>query len=860
MKIASEYNPHPIEEEVQKYWDKSDSFRVTEDPNKEKFYCLTMLPYPSGRLHIGHLRVYTIGDILARFHRMEGKCVLHPMGWDAFGLPAENAAIKHKKSPRDWTYSNISYMKAQLKRLGYCYDWQREFATCDASYYKWEQWFFLRMYEKGLVYRKNAVVNWDPVDQTVLANEQVIDGKGWRSGAEVQQKEIPHWFMKITAYADELLEDIKQLDDWPSQVKLMQEHWIGKSRGLRINFTLEEAALAVDSSLESDTEAQGASATSARGKDAEIAVFTTRPDTLLGVTFLSIAPEHPLVSEWAKRHKDIAEFVNNYRNSVMSAEERSRSKNGIKTPYKARHPLSGEDVDIWIGDYVLMSYGSGIVMGVPAHDQRDWEFSKLHGLPIKQVIAAADSTTQCNLDKEAYETKGVNVNSAELDGLDFAQSYAAVKRKLAELGKGEEEINYRLRDWGVSRQRFWGCPVPIIHCEKCGEVVVPDKDLPVELPTDVTLSGGSSPLRNVEEFFNCKCPKCGGKAQRDTDTFDTFVDSSWYYARYTCADCDSAMLDERGAYWLPVDQYIGGVEHAILHLLYSRFFYKCMDDILNTKEKKVTKGREPFLRLLAQGMVLKDGKAMSKSLGNVVEPQGLVDMYGADTLRLYILFAAPPEAALDWLDTAAEGSFRFLKRFWRLAYELQDDESTFSATDLMNLSSEQQALYSKLNATIIKVRDDVLRRQSFNTAIAAMMELVNAIRSFMQLADTQGDVSSSNNVNRQLCRHAVHCLILLLAPITPHICHHLWQKYGDGTPLMDNALPLADENALISDKFILVIQVNGKRRADLEMDIGRAQDEVEKAAAQEVMKFLEGKKIIKTIYVKDKLVNFVVAG
>lgn len=848
MRLTTEYNPHQIELQAQEYWEQNDSFLVKEDPDVQKYYCLTMLPYPSGRLHIGHLRVYTIGDLLARFNRMEGKRVLHPMGWDAFGLPAENAAIKHKKSPSDWTYSNISYMKDQLKRLGYSYDWSREFATCDSTYYKWEQWFFLQMYKKGLVYRKNAVVNWDPVDKTVLANEQVIDGKGWRSGAEVQQKEIPHWFMKITAYADELLDCIQQLDEWPSQVKIMQENWIGRSRGLKVAFTLEEAAL----DFEPDTQTENKNNASLRDKYSKIEVFTTRPDTLLGVTFLSIAPEHPLVSQWCKKHKDISDFVNNYKNSVMGVEERSRSKNGIRTPYKARHPLSEEYVDIWIGDYVLMGYGTGIVMGVPAHDQRDWEFAKLHNLPIKQVICSKDNQENIDITEEAFESKGICINSGDLDGLDFVESYKEVKHKLEQLGKGREDINYRLRDWGISRQRFWGCPVPIIHCDKCNEVPVPDKDLPVELPTNLTLSGGGSPLRNVAEFFNCICPKCGGKAQRDTDTFDTFIDSSWYYARYTCTDCDDAMLDQRGAYWLPVDQYIGGVEHAILHLLYSRFFYKCMDDILNTKEKKFTKGREPFLRLLAQGMVLKDGKAMSKSLGNIVEPQGLIEQYGADTLRLYILFAAPPEYALDWSDTAVEGSFRFLKRFWRLAYELQDGKSDFS-TD--NLTEEQKKLYRKLHSTIAKTRDDIVRRQSFNTAIASIMELVNAVRSHLQI--TEG--KTQNPADRSLCRHVVSCLILLLAPITPHLCHHLWQKYGDDTLIMDTPLPLVDESALVSEEVTLIIQINGKKRADTQIVIDSSRQDIESLAAEKVAKYISDKKILKTIFVKNKLINFVVA-
>ena len=834
MKLSVAYEPQNIEDKVQQYWDQQDSFRATEDPNKEKFYCLTMLPYPSGKLHIGHVRVYTIGDLLARYHRMCGKNVLHPMGWDAFGLPAENAAIKNKESPAKWTKSNIEYMKKQLQRLGYSYDWEREFATCDASYYRWEQWFFLRMLEKGLVYRKNAMVNWDPVDQTVLANEQVIDGKGWRSGAEVERKEIPHWFMKTTAYADELLEALDGLEAWPQQVKTMQSNWIGKSRGLCLSFSMDE---------------QAAKDGGAAAGNAEMEVFTTRPDTIYGVTFLSIAPEHPLVAAWAKQHKDLAKFVEECgKSTVAGAAQRTKEKKGIKTPYTATNPLNGEAVEIWIGDYVLMDYGTGVVMGVPGHDQRDWEFAKQYKLPIKQVIAPAPgaNSSGCDIEKEAYTEKGVNVNCADwLNGLDFDKSYATIKKKLEGMNKGKEEINYRLLDWGISRQRFWGCPVPIIHCDKCGEVPVPDEDLPVKLPENVKLSGGASPLQQVEEFVNCKCPKCDAPAKRDTDTFDTFVDSSWYYARYCCADSDKAMLDERAKYWLPVDQYIGGVEHAILHLLYSRFFYKCMDDILNQDGNQVTQGREPFLRLLAQGMVLKDGKAMSKSLGNVVEPYTLIDKYGADTLRLYILFAAPPEYALDWSDSAVEGSARFLKRFWQLAYELQDAPKEFSQDAF---SASDKALYTKLQSSLAKYHDDVSRRHNFNTAIAALMELSNALRANLREKDH----------NKGLCRHVLFNLILMLAPIAPHVCQELWEVYGTGTALMDTAIPSSDGAAPVEEEMLIVVQVNGKKRAELSCPVDSPQPQVEEQAATAADKFLGGKEVVKAIYVKAKLVNFVV--
>ena len=818
------YDPQELEPQVQQFWQAEDLFRVTEDPTKEKYYCLAMLPYPSGQLHMGHVRNYTIVDALARFHRMAGKNVLHPMGWDAFGLPAENAAIQNKTPPAKWTYTNINYMRQQLKRLGYAYDWSREFASCDPKYYRWEQWFFLRMYERGLVYRKNAWVNWDPVDKTVLANEQVIDGKGWRSGAEVERRSIPHWFMKITAYAEELLADLDTLTDWPERVKIMQRNWIGRSRGLQIEFAL---------------------ATEPTAKT--ISVFTTRPDTLFGVTFLSLSVDHPLTLRWTKENTALASFVTRIRNARPDPTQ--TDKNGMATGQHALHPLTGEAIPIWVADYVLTEYGGGAVMGVPAHDQRDWEFARKYDLAIKQVIAPRDKELKVDLAADAFEAKGLTINSAPYDGLEFEAMFTAMKHELTKRKAGREGINYRLKDWGISRQRFWGCPVPIIHCPTCGEQPVPDDQLPVTLPEDIPLMGGDSPLRKVKAFYECTCPQCGGQARRDTDTFDTFIDSSWYYARYTCTDCDSAMLDDRGAYWLPVDQYVGGVEHAILHLLYARFFYKCMDDILNT-QKKVMRGREPFVRMLAQGMVLKKGKAMSKSKQNIVDPQPLIDQYGADTLRLYMLFAAPPRQAFEWTDSAVNGAHRFLNKFWRLATIYAQAPKEYDKTQL---NDRQQFLFTKMHATINKVKHDLGARHNFNTAIAAMMELTNT------LMDVLGDAPTTS-IARALGRDCIRNLILLLAPIAPHICQGLWPFFADEDRfLMDAPLPVVDEDALRRRGFTFIVQVNGKRRGQIEASEGEAQAELTRRALNEVTKYLNGQDPLKTIFVPRRLVNFVVA-
>ena len=640
MKTINEnYPAQDVEVAAQAYWDDHDCFKVTEDPNKEKFYCLSMFPYPSGHLHMGHVRNYTIGDVISRFQRMLGKNVLQPMGWDAFGLPAENAAMKNNAAPAEWTYGNIDYMREQLQRLGYAYDWSREVATCHPDYYRWEQWFFTRLFEQGLVYKKEAEVNWDPVDQTVLANEQVVDGRGWRSGALVERRKIPQWFIKITDFGDELLEDLNKLDGWPDKVKTMQANWIGRSEGVELDFTVQDEA------------------------DAELgtlSVYTTRPDTLMGVSYVAVAAQHPLALKAAEGNPALQKFIAEQSNvKVAEADMATMEKLGMDTGRLAIHPLTNDTVPIFVANFVLMNYGSGAVMAVPGHDQRDWEFAQKYSLPIHQVIAPA-AGNECDLSSAAYTEKGTLINSAEFDGLDFEQAVAAIEAKLSGMGRGKKTVNFRLRDWGVSRQRYWGAPIPIIHCDACGAVPVPDDQLPVRLPEDIKMDDGGSPLGKLAEFVNTECPRCKSPAKRETDTFDTFMESSWYYARYACRDQDSAMLDERADYWLPVDQYIGGIEHAILHLLYARFFHKLM------RNAGLVTTDEPFAQLLTQGMVLKDGTKMSKSKGNTVDPLPLIERYGADTVRMFTMFAAPPEQSLEWSDSGVEGSHRFLKRLWRI--------------------------------------------------------------------------------------------------------------------------------------------------------------------------------------------------
>jgi len=812
------YHPETVEKTAREYWEKSGCFEVGEDADKEKFYCLTMFPYPSGKLHMGHVRVFTISDVIARYHRMQGKHVLQPMGWDAFGMPAENAAIKRGVPPAKWTYENIEDMRGQMKRLGYAYDWTREITTCDPAYYRWEQWLFVRMFEKGLVYRKNSIVNWDPVDKTVLANEQVIDGRGWRSDALVERREIPQWFMKITAYADELLEELDRMPGWPDSVKTMQRNWIGRSEGVELSFDVA-------------------------GEDEPLTVFTTRPDTLFGVTYMAVAAEHPLAEKAAASNPEIAAFILECKKmDAAEATLETMEKKGLPLGIAAIHPLSGEEVPLWVANFVLMSYGTGAVMAVPGHDERDWEFAKKHGLPITQVIAPADGT-EINIDEAVFVDKGVLVNSGKFDGLNYEDAFNAISDYFEKSGSGRRKVNYRLRDWGVSRQRYWGTPIPIIYCDDCGAVPVPEDELPVVLPEDVEFTGHGSPLKDIPEFINAPCPKCGKDARRETDTFDTFVESSWYFARYACPDNDQSMLDERTAYWAPVDQYTGGVEHAILHLLYSRFLQRVMRD------EGLSKDSEPFLNLLTQGMVLKDGAKMSKNKGNTVDPQELIAKYGADTVRLFMMFAAPPEQALEWSDDGVQGSFRFLKRFWA-AVQASTEGGAVVELNVDSLDANQKDLRRKTHQTIAKISDDIGRRYTFNTAIAASMELLNAVNRFDDATDT----------GRAIVNEALESVVLMLSPMVPHICHALWATLGHETALIDELWPQVDTSALQADEVEIVVQVNGKVRARILAATDADNDSVAALALadENVQRFIADGTIRKTIVVPGRLVNIVV--
>jgi leucyl-tRNA synthetase len=740
------------------------------------------------------------------------------MGWDAFGLPAEGAAMKNRMPPAQWTYDNIDYMRGQLKRLGFGYDWRRELATCRPEYYRWEQWFFTKLFEQGLVYNKKATVNWDPVDQTVLANEQVIDGRGWRSGAPVERREIPQWFLRITAYADELLADLERLDGWPDQVRTMQQNWIGRSEGVELEFAVE-------------------------GRVEPLTVFTTRPDTLMGVTYLAVAPEHPLAHSAAAERPELAAFIEACRNTkVAEAELATLEKQGMDTGFRAVHPITGRTVPVWTANFVLMEYGAGAVMAVPAHDQRDWEFAKAYDLAIEPVVFPADGPDP-DLETGAFEEKGVLRNSGAFDGLSSRDAFRAIAEHLERDGKGRITINYRLRDWGVSRQRYWGCPIPIVHCPGCGAVPVPEDQLPVVLPEDVAFEGTGSLLKKLPEFYQTRCPKCGGEAERETDTFDTFFESSWYYARYACSDNDQAMLDERADHWLPVDQYVGGIEHAVLHLLYARFFHKLMRD------QGLVNSDEPFTRLLTQGMVLKDGAKMSKSKGNTVDPQELIDQYGADTVRLFTMFAAPPEQSLEWSDSAVEGAFRFLKRLWKAVY----DHVTGGAAPVLQraaLNDAQRALRRKLHLTIQKVSDDMAKRYTFNTAIAANMELLNETTRFADDSDE----------GRALMQEVLEGIVLMLAPIVPHVAHHLWQALGHLEAVVDHPWPEADRTALVQDTVELVVQVNGKVRGRVSVAADAEQDAIVAVALADpnVHKFVGDKPLRKVIVVPGRLVNLVV--
>jgi len=859
--MQENYKPLAIEQEVQAAWDASGVFNVSESSTQDKYYCLSMFPYPSGKLHMGHVRNYTIGDVISRYQRMLGKNVLQPMGWDAFGLPAENAAMQHGVHPADWTYSNIDYMRDQLKRLGFGYDWGRELATCNPHYYKWEQWFFLKLLEKGLVYKKTAPVNWCPHDMTVLANEQVIDGCCWRCDTQVERKEIAQWFLKITAYADELLASLETLDGWPEQVKTMQSNWIGKSHGVRFAFPYE-----LD------------------GKQELLWVYTTRADTIMGVTFCAVAAAHPLALHAAKTNPELAAFLLECEHSgTAEADMATMEKKGMDTGIFVTHPLTNERIPVWVGNYVLMSYGEGAVMAVPAHDERDFYFAHKYGLPIIQVLhnkiiglgseasegfgdgsgyggghaggaGYGDGSGSGDLDtpfeqklwQHWYAAKGdfmVLINSSKYNGLYSQDAVDAIAADLKAKGLGDKQENFRLRDWGVSRQRYWGAPIPVIYCDDCGTVPVPEKDLPVELPRDVVLDGSQSPLVAHPTFSHTTCPSCGKAARRETDTFDTFMESSWYFARFA-GNNPNSMIDESAKYWLPVDHYIGGIEHAILHLLYARFYTKLLRD------EGLVVCDEPFKKLLTQGMVLKDGSKMSKSKGNTVDPQGLIDQYGADTVRLFIMFAAPPEQSLEWSDSGVEGAFRFLKRLWKQAYQHCEAGGSKVALDRQALTEQQQGVRRQLHLTIQKATDDFGRRYTFNTVIAANMELINALSKFT-------DDSDNGKAVRQ---EALEAIVLMLSPIVPHICHQLWLDLGHQEAVVSASWPEVDATALEQDTLELVLQVNGKLRSKMSVSVTASKDEIEAMALSDehVKRFIEDQPVKKVIVVPKKLVNIVV--
>ncbi len=863
--METPYNPQQVEARAQQKWERARAYEVTEDPGREKFYCLSMLPYPSGAFHMGHVRNYTIGDLISRFQRMRGKNVLQPMGWDAFGLPAENAAIKHNVPPAEWTYANIEQMRGQLKRLGYAYDWSREVTTCRPEYYRWEQLMFVRLMAKGLVYRGEATVNWDPVDQTVLANEQVIDGRGWRSGAVVEQRRIPQWFLKITAYADELLDGLDRLDGWPDAVKTMQRNWIGRSEGA----DFEMAFCDPDGEPLAD--------------DLKVIVFTTRPDTSFGMTYAVLAPEHPLIERVTapERAAEVAAFVAEA--ARRSDAERSEEKRGVFIGAHLKNPFNGKPVPVFIADYVLMSYGTGAIMAVPGQDQRDWDFARLHGLPIVRTVQPPEG-----FGDEPYLGDGPAINSEWLDGLGVEAAKAKAIEWLEDQGIGRRRVNYRLRDWGVSRQRYWGCPIPVIHCPDCGALPVPEDELPVVLPEDVKFMGVRSPIKEDPEWRKTTCPDCGSAAERETDTFDTFMESSWYYARYCCPGA-AGMVDERADYWLPVDQYIGGIEHAILHLMYFRFYHKLMRDA------GMVSSDEPATRLLCQGMVvaetyyrdldegrhyynpaeveverdsqgriagarlIADGEPvsigpvekMSKSKNNGVDPRAMVERYGADTVRLFAIFTAPPEQALEWSEAGVEGAYRFLKRLWKYVHDHTDAGPTV-AVDPAALSVSQRALRRKLHETVAKVSDDIERRFHFNGVVAAVMELVNAI-------SRHPDAGAQD---RAVAQEIWEAVVLMLAPITPHVCDELWAALGHADSLLDHPWPAVDEAALERDEVEIVVQVNGRLRGRIRVAPGSPRETVEQAALAEdnVARFVDGNPIRKIIVVPDKLVNIVVAA
>ncbi len=855
-----QYQPAGIEQKIQQEWADQKSFRAIDVSDKPKYYCLSMFPYPSGKLHMGHVRNYTIGDVLSRYHRMRGFNVLQPMGWDAFGLPAENAAMANNVPPAKWTYDNIAYMKKQLKSLGFAIDWERELATCTPEYYRWNQWLFLRMLEKGIAYKKTGTVNWDPVDQTVLANEQVIDGRGWRTGALVEKREIPMYYLAITKYSEELLSSLDSLPGWPERVKTMQANWIGRSFGVRVAFPYD-----------------------LKGAPGKLWVFTTRADTIMGVTFCAVAAEHPLAAEAAKRDSALAAFVDECkRGSVMEAELATMEKKGMPTGLFVSHPISGEKIEVWIGNYVLMSYGEGAVMGVPGHDERDFEFAKKYGLPIVQVIDVDAREYSLDAWQPWYADHGDCVNSGKYDGLDFENSVEAIAADLKAQGLGEKQITWRLRDWGVSRQRYWGCPIPIVHCASCGDVPVPEDQLPVVLPDDCVPDGSGNPLNKRTDFLNTSCPNCGEPAKRETDTMDTFVDSSWYFLRYACADQNGRMVDDRVNYWLPVDQYIGGIEHAILHLLYSRFWTKVMRDF------GLVRLDEPFTRLLTQGMVLNeifsrkanggrvqyfnpadvelefdeqgkrtganlkaDGKpvesggirTMSKSKNNGVDPQALIDQYGADTARFFMMFASPPEDTLAWNDDGVEGAYRYLRRLWKFAH---DHQATISGAATTTDGASRGAR-RELHLLLQQANFDYERRQ-FNTVASAAMKILNLLENNVVLA------------HAALLREGMSILLRLLSPIAPHVAQTLWRESGFGADILDAGWPAVDEAALVQDEIELVLQVNGKHRGAILVARTAGRADIERLAMESpnAQKHIAGQAVRKVIVVPGRLVNIVV--
>jgi len=844
--MKKEYQPEVLEPAVQKFWQAHQCFKATEDPNKEKFYCLSMFPYPSGHLHVGHVRNYVLGDVIARYQRMLGKNVLHPIGWDAFGLPAENAALKHGVAPAEWTYANIDHMRTPLKQLGLGFDWSREITTCKPDYYRWEQWLFVQLLKKGLVYKKNSAVNWDPVDHTVLANEQVIDGRGWRSGALIERREIPQWFFKITAYADELVDDLDALTEWPEEVKTMQRHWIGRSSGLTIQFKIDKNCALNDNAAESSVVQS-------------IDVFTTRPDTLFGVTFLAISPQHTLARYAAEHNIQIQKFIASYQQvSVAEAATATLEKQGIDSGLTARHPITHEPLAIWIANFVKSDYGCGAIMGVPAHDARDFDFAKKYQLAVRTVIQALEKEPT---DDTQGPLGGQLINSGVFTGLSSAQAAMAITELLIKNGLACKKIHYRLRDWGVSRQRYWGSPIPIINCDHCGAVPVPEKDLPVILPEAIHFTGTHSPLKTMPEFYQTTCPQCHQPATRETDTLDTFVESSWYYARFACPTQAKAMLDNRAHYWLPVDHYIGGIEHAILHLLYARFFHKVLRDL----DLIDSKHNEPFTRLLTQGMVLKDGTKMSKSKGNTVDPKQLMNIYGSDTLRLFVLFAAPPEQSLEWSNSGVEGAHRFLKRLWTFAYmNVWLREFNQNATsnlenpfDDTHIPTKQQAFRREIYKILQLAKHDY-ERQQFNTVIASSMKLLNLL-STAEHSNMNSTSATPNLAIQYIIQLGFSMLLRLLAPIVPHITHVLWQELAFTGLILDAHWPTLAADALTIEEITWVVQVNGKLRAHLSLATTADEEAIKTAALNNaiIKRYTENQAIKKMIIVPKKLINIV---